>query len=224
MHIIQSPTSRMSLMRVILWKGRTRNDLRFCFWHTGSLSSFLIVYRKSLFCCLEKGRDVTECVWWEVAVVLWYRVQIRGLQQLVDEGLLVHHVSHIWHIEPVKLQAVPEHDVSDLRHQHALPQSNFQIHKKPRRDRTPAQSKDKLNQFKTNLKKREVLYVALSLFTGCHHVTNVGKQNVMLHSRQRLLQWLRRIEMINCNSEAPSVRRFRADQLKHRLQRKKKKN
>lgn len=104
-HIIPNPTSRMSLIRVILWKGRTRKDLRFRLWHTGSLSSFLIEYRKSLFCCLEKkkGSDVFERVLWEVGVQEWYQVQNRDLQQLVHKGLLVHHVSHIWHIEAVKV-------------------------------------------------------------------------------------------------------------------------
>lgn len=50
------PTSRMSLIRVILWKGRTRNDLRLRLWHTELLSSFLIEDRKSLFCSLEKSK------------------------------------------------------------------------------------------------------------------------------------------------------------------------
>lgn len=62
MHIIPNPTSRMSLIRVILWKGRTRKDLRFRLWHTGSLSSFLIEYRKSLFCCLEKKKREEMCL------------------------------------------------------------------------------------------------------------------------------------------------------------------
>lgn len=163
----------------------------------------------------KKGRDVTEYVMksWccgVSAVVFKYRTD---LQQLVDESLLVHHVGHIWHIQALKLWAVLQHNVSNLRYQHALSQSSFQIHKKSRRDR---------QQLSIDTNKRLRLrfwYVELSLFTGCHHTANVGKQNVMLHLSQGLLQCLWRIEMIDSNSEAPQVRRFRADQLKHRLQR-----
>lgn len=63
------------------------------------------------------------------------QVQNRDLQQLVDEGLLVHHVCHIWHIELMKLWAVLQHNVSNLSDQHALSQSHFQIHEKPGRRR-----------------------------------------------------------------------------------------
>lgn len=43
-----------------------------------------------------------------------YQVQNRDSQQLVDKGLLVHHVGHIRHVESVKLWAVPKHDVANL--------------------------------------------------------------------------------------------------------------
>lgn len=45
--------------------------------------------------------------------------------------------------------------------------------------------------------------VCVSLFTGCHHATNVGKQNVMLHLRQGPFQRLGHTEVIDSNSKAP---------------------
>lgn len=147
------------------------------------------------------------------------QVQNRDLQQLVDEGLLVHHVCHIWHIELMKLWAVLQHNVSNLSDQHALSQSHFQIHEKPGRRRrssvlTSTQSVGK----KIYIYILEVLYVELSLFTGCHDATNVGKQNVMLHFRKGPFQWRRCMKMTDSNSKAPQVRRLRTDQLEHRLQ------
>lgn len=125
-------TSRMSFIRVILWKGRTRKDLRPCLWHIGSLSSFFTKDRKSPFWCLKKkkgrggrinGTKSCSCATQQVAN--------RNSQQLGNKSLLVHHVGHVWHIQAAKLWTVLEHNVSNLRYQHAFSQSGFQIHKKP---------------------------------------------------------------------------------------------
>ena len=59
----------------------------------------------------------------------------RDLQQLVDHRLLVPHVGHIRHIDPVKLRAVLQHNVFHLRNQHTLLQLTLQIHKEPISDK-----------------------------------------------------------------------------------------
>lgn len=53
------------------------------------------------------------------------------VQQLVNQGLLVHHVGHIWHVETVELGAVLENDVSNLGYQHTLSQPQLQVHEEP---------------------------------------------------------------------------------------------
>lgn len=53
---------------------------------------------------------------WGCGVPEVSQVPNRDSQQLVDKGLLVHHVGHIWHVETVKLWAVLKHNVSNLRY------------------------------------------------------------------------------------------------------------
>ena len=111
--LVIPPTSRMSLIRVILWKGRTRNDLRLCLWQTGSLSSFFTAKWKCRFCCLNKKRQgAIECTEWNIGV----EEHQKNSQQLVDQGLLVHHVCHIRNIEALKLRAVLKHNVFERRY------------------------------------------------------------------------------------------------------------
>lgn len=78
----------------------------------------------------------------------------RDVQQLVNQGLLVHHVGHIWHVETVELGAVLENDVSNLGYQHTLSQPQLQVHeepgkkqKKPPRQHYSQQKQDKHGGF-----------------------------------------------------------------------------
>lgn len=125
------------------------------------------------------------------------QVANRNSQQLGNKSLLVHHVGHVWHIQAAKLWTVLEHNVSNLRYQHAFSQSGFQIHKKPGGEGTSAQRENK----QAPLWMYEILQA--SLFTGCHDAVDVGKQAVVLHLRQGLFQDRGGIEMIDSYSEAP---------------------
>lgn len=82
-----TPTSRISLRRVILWKGRTRNDLRLCLWHTGSLSSFLIEQKNSRFCCLLIKKKKKKIVFNEKSGVMEHKRCQRYANRLTAAGL-----------------------------------------------------------------------------------------------------------------------------------------
>lgn len=127
----------------------------------------------------------------------------------MNQGLLVHHVGHIRHVEAAEGRAVLQHHVSDLGDDHALSQPRLQIHEEPGAEAASAPKQ-------AGPARKGARH---SLFAGHHHSEDVGEQAVVLQPRQGAFQRSGGVEVIDGYAEAPQVGRFGAHQLKHRLRR-----
>lgn len=139
-------------------------------------------------------------------------------QQLANQGLLVHHVGHVRHVEAAEGRAVLQHHVSDLEDDHALFQPRLQIHEEPGAEAASASTPSRPEQ-RVRGGGGARGRARHSLFAGHHHSEDVGEQAVVLQPGQGAFQRSGGVEVIDGYAEAPQVGRLGADQLEHRLRR-----